>query len=149
MTDKTEPASPDAAKRPHATLDLKATEVKGTTVAAPPPATSSSNEKVAESKASPNKPADAKSGDAETSAKTSAPPPPAVRSTSRVFAHLLSGVAGGLLALFGADQVAPMLGLKTPGAAMHDSALDLQKRMTALEAAAKASASKEIGRAHV
>ena len=142
MTDKTEPASPDAAKRPHATLDLKATEVKGTTVAAPPPATSSPNEKAAESKASANKPADAKSGDAETSAKTSAPPPPAVRSTSRVFAHLLSGVAGGLLALFGADQVAPMLGLKTPGAAMHDSALDLQKRMTALEAAAKASASK-------
>ena len=146
MTDTSDPSAPDAPKRPYATLDLKAIEVKGTSVAAPqvpPPA----NDKPAAAKQGDAKPGDIKSaaakpGEGSASAKSSAPdknmPPPVQATKPRIFTHFLAGLAGGALALFGADQAAPLLGLKTPGAAVQDAALDLQKRMTALEAAAKA-----------
>lgn len=126
-----------AAKRPHATLDLKAIEVKGTTVTAPSSVSASSSEKAAADQPGPSKASDAKPGPAKPAAPVATAKP-----TSRLFAHLLSGVAGGLLALFGADQVAPMLGLRTPGVAMQDKALELQNRLLALEAAAKAAAAK-------
>lgn len=151
MTDKKDSAPSEAGKRPHATLDLKAVEVKGTSVAAPA-ASPSDNDKSSGPKQTNAKLGDAKPGDTKAQETTSlnaemaapgkaASSPQPARPAPRVFAHLLSGVAGGLLALFGADQVAPMLGFKTPGAAMHETALDLQKRTTALESAVKASAS--------
>ncbi len=154
MTDRPDSNAPDVPKRPHATLDLKATEVKGTNVTAAPGASPNDQKTAGDDRAkekSANRDAgqakDNNSGESSTHPNASAAdasPPPAAKTggVARVFAYLLSGVAGGLLALFGADKIAPMLGLKTPGAAMHETELDLRRRLTALEAAAKAAASK-------
>ena len=141
MTDKSDASTPDAAKRPHATIDLKATELKGTPVAATAAPASSQDKSSAPKDAAAGDAA--KAGDAKAaggSSKDKAMPPPAVVSKPRFFTHLLSGIAGGVLALFGADQAAPLLGLKTPGMAAQEAAAELQKRITTLEASAKANA---------
>ena len=153
MTDKPDSTNPEAAKRPHATLDLKAIEVLGTNVTATA-APSAASEKPAAAKPADVKPSDskaaepkagaAKSGDASAAAKSTASdkalPPPVVVSKPRFFSHLMAGIAGGVLALFGADQAAPLLGMKTHGMAAQDASIELQKRITALEASAKVGA---------
>ncbi len=157
MTDKPDPSTPDAGKRPHATLDLKAIEVKGTSMV-PPLTPAAAIDKDGPAKPVDTKPAEAKAGDTKSSepkssgpskpAETNMPPkgpspekampPPVGVGKPRIVTHLLAGLAGGALALLGADQAAPLLGLKLPGSAIQETANDLQKRIAALEAAAKA-----------
>jgi hypothetical protein len=125
-------------KRPHATLDLKATELKpdagkegakntGTVNAAPSPAPS------APRPAEPKKPEPQKTATAA----------PAARSPSaftRLVTHLAAGVAGGAIVLFGGERIAALTGTATPSARVEQVATDLDKRIAALEAAPKSDA---------
>jgi len=159
MTDKKEPSTPDSAKsgdtakRPHATLDLKAVEVKGTTVAAPAGAASASGKaapdpaatgKTTNAKPSEQKSAETNPSDAAAAAKPVQKAPVAAAPRSRIVSHLVSGLLGGALAFigieYGAEQAGPVLGVKLPSVAMQEAAADLQQRLTALEAAVKANA---------
>jgi hypothetical protein len=133
MTDKPNdkkdqaPADP---KRPHATLDLKATELKGGGSKAETPVQPEADRTSATgpSKSEPAKPASA---------------PPAARSPSaftRIVTHLAAGVAGGAIVLFGGDRVAQLIGAPTPAAKVEATATELDKRVSALEAAPKSDA---------
>lgn len=156
MTDKMDRASSDAAKsasdpskdsdassgkRPHATIDLKAVEVKGTGLAAPamPPA----GDKAEAPKQAGPQAEGTKASEPKPSGKSGGPatslPPQAMTSKPRLVTHLLSGLAGGAIVLFGADRIAPLLGLPVPNAAMQQTATELQNRLTAIEASVKAS----------
>ncbi|MGE5266253.1 MAG: hypothetical protein ACM3L9_02700 [Deltaproteobacteria bacterium] len=133
MTDKPNdkkdqaPADP---KRPHATLDLKATELSG-------------GGSKAETSAQPGT-------DRTTTSSPSKPEPvkpasnsPAARSPSaftRIVTHLAAGVAGGAIVLFGGERVAQLIGAPTPAAKVEATASELDKRISALEAAPKSDA---------
>ena len=168
MTDKPDPAKdagrPDAtgAKRPHATLDLKATEVKQP----PPSSTTSSASSLSSAAVSGGKPstetkspgATAPSPDAASKASSGAtagagkPPPsgsttkPAdisaaakpekggsARSGGGIFSHLTAGVVGGALAYAGAT-------LLNPGAAIAPPSAELEARLVTVETALRESA---------
>lgn len=139
------PASTQAAdaggKRPHATLDLKATEVKG--------AEAPAGAKAPGDPASPVKPARADAAspsgkDGAPGAKQTAPTPPpaaAARTGSglgRLASHLVAGLAGGAIVLFGGEKLAQTLGLPTPGAQQAVDRTALETRLAAVETAAKA-----------
>ena len=153
--------SPDTSgpKKPSALIDLKATEVKAAEAKpadAKPAASSTANDpkkpveaakpatadaKPAATAASAAKPADAKPQSTSTSTTASAKPQPAVALPARsgggiasVATHLFAGIAGGFLALLGADTIAPQLGLSSPGAGVTE----MQKRLSAVEEATKA-----------
>jgi hypothetical protein len=155
MIDKPDPAKdagrtdPTGTKRPHATLDLKATEVK-----TPPPQTpaasaaaSSSTEKAAGSSAGAasmsTSAAGKTTGASDASAKTSPPnaaptpkPQPAASPDATpaqdsrgggFFSHLLAGIVGGALVYVGAALLGDS----------HDRTSELAARLSALEAAPK------------
>lgn len=133
MTDKPNdkkdqaPADP---KRPHATLDLKATELKGGGSKTEPPAQPGPDRTNASAppKPEPTKPASTT---------------PAARSPSaftRIVTHLAAGAAGGAVILFGGDRVAQLIGVPTPAAKVEATATELDKRISALEAAPKSDA---------
>ena len=123
------PADP---KRPHAMLDLKATEMKSggakDTAAASASASSaaSSEKSAAAPKTDPQKP--------------SAPIQRSPSAFTRLVTHLTAGIVGGGVVLFGGDRLAQMIGAPTPGARVEQVAIDLDKRLTALEAAPKSDA---------
>lgn len=143
-------------KRPHATLDLKATDVtppeqkSDANVGASKPGDSkadasakASGSATASSTTQANasaKAGDAKSADAKTGpTKESAAKPASARSGSsvgRLVSHLLAGVAGGALALAIGDWAAPQLGISTPSAQLQKRADELQKRLSTVEQAA-------------
>ncbi len=141
-TDKKDQPATDP-KRPHATLDLKATELKpdagkeaakntGTANAAPSPAASASRP------AEPKKPEPQKPEPQKPAAAA-----PVARSPSaftRLVTHLAAGVAGGGIVLFGGDRIASLTGTATPSARVEQVATDLDKRIAALEAAPKSDA---------
>ena len=155
--------TPDTAgpKKPSAIIDLKATEVKPLEAKPGPAAASTSDPKKpepatakpAETKpavtasataTSGSKPADTKPAAASAAtASSSAKATPATAATvparsgsgiAAVATHLFAGVAGGFLALLGADSIAPQLGLSSPGAGLTE----LQRRLSAVEDTAKA-----------
>lgn len=140
-------------KRPHATLDLKATEIKsesastsaagsagkqGTSAsqspkaAEPPPA--SAGAKGAAKADETTKPA------AGAAAKSSSAAPVSPRPARRggVLSHLVAGLVGGLLAMFGADLYGEVLGLKRSQPSISAIAEPLEARIAALEQASKA-----------
>ncbi len=135
-------------KKPSAILDLKATEVRPD---APKAAAASPNDTrpaaatveikpPAGAPAAASKPADTKPT-ATTAASPKAAPATAPVTPARagggmaaVASHLFAGIAGGFLALLGADTIAPQLGLSGPSAGIGE----LQQRLVAVEAAAKA-----------
>ncbi len=150
---------PADAKRPHATLDLKATDV----TPAPKPAEAKAGEKpdastasstasssaAANAKAAEAK-ADAKAGEAKpgaasnagvkaedrkTQASTSPPVAPArpARSGGGIFSHLLAGIAGGVLAFGLGDWAAPQLGIATSTQELRTETAQLQQRLASLE----------------
>jgi hypothetical protein len=165
MIDKPDPAKdagrPDTAgaKRPHATLDLKATEVKPPQTPAPgvsastasADAAASSAGAASSSSASTGKPVDTKAPDTKTadaSAKASpgaaagpapkAPPaakvePKPAGASGGFFSHLAAGVVGGALVYAGAAYLGPSW---LPGSASEDTS-KLSARIAALEAAPK------------
>lgn len=135
----------DGQKRPHATLDLKATDV---TPAGDKPAAADS-EKPSETKAGAKdqanaaKPAAASghagqttSGDAaKTGSKPVATAAPKA-SGGRLISHLMAGIAGGVLAIGVAEWAAPQFGITTPAALLQKRADELQRRLATLEQAA-------------
>ncbi len=135
MTDKPtdkkdqQPADP---KRPHATLDLRATEMKSggskDTAAASASASSASSS---------DKPAGASKPDTQKTAASIQRSPSAF---TRLVTHLAAGIVGGGVVLFGGDRLAQMIGAPTPGARVEQVATDLDKRIAALEAAPKSDA---------
>lgn len=168
MTDKKDiPANdtnrpPESAvpKRPHATLDLKAVEVREQAAARSEPmraeaavkietpAASKPSDPSAATKTSPALDAGAKPGDTKSveSPRAAAPkpaeparpmPPPKIPSTlGHLSSHLMAGIAGGLLALLSGDWLAQKTGFVVGNASLHDSSAALQRRVTALEQAA-------------
>jgi hypothetical protein len=145
-------APSQAGNRPHATLDLKATEVappaKEATKDKPPVAEASdkaSAQAAATAGASATKSAasgPALSGAAKSESKADKPagtPPPAAAATSRpaprgsggFFTHLAAGLAGGIVALLVADILAAQLGFET--ADKPESVAALEQRLGALE----------------
>lgn len=111
-------------KRPHATLELKATEIKSATPAPPPPpgtpqrGASGAEAKNEAPKAEPHP------------NTTAAPPSPPPRRRGGFISHLLAGVAGGALALVAADRYGDQLGLRQDAATA-----DLNVRFATLEKA--------------
>ncbi len=156
--------TPDTAgpKKPSAIIDLKATEVKPPEakpatsasaaasdtkkpepVAAKPseskPAATAAATAASSATKTDAKPSAASSATASSSAKaapatTAAPPARSGGGIASVATHLFAGVAGGFLALLGADSIAPQLGLSSPGAGLTE----MQRRLSAMEDAAKA-----------
>ncbi|AHB49818.1 hypothetical protein W911_01210 [Hyphomicrobium nitrativorans NL23] len=160
MTDKPDPAKdagrPDTsgAKRPHATLDLKATEVKQpqpasatsavSSSAAGKPATDTKTPGTTASSPGAPKPSSASSG--TSTASSGKPPPsgmgaksaqtsPAAKPASGggVFSHLTAGVVGGALAYAGAAFL-------NPGAAVAPQSAELEARLVTVETALRESA---------
>lgn len=130
-TDKKE-SGPSDPKRPHATLDLKATEMKSgaakdtSTASAAASSAQSSDKSAASATSGPQKP--------------SAPFPRSPSAFTRLVTHLTAGVVGGGVVLFGGDRVAQLIGAPTPGARVEQVATDLDRRLAALEAAPKSDA---------
>ena len=137
--------------RPHATLDLKATEV---TPPAPKPeagqapvaksdapqvAEASAKSKAAASSPGASTAAADKSGASATAKPAGGMPPPsppnsrpAPRGYGGFFTHVAAGLAGGLVALLAADILASQLGFETTD--RPDAAKALEQRITSLEA---------------
>lgn len=154
-------ASAQATPRPHATIDLKATEVtppaskekaevaeaskskpaasdaSATAAASATPAATSSS--AASSKtASTAAPAFAKTngkpaGAGEKPTAGSPPPKAAARGFGGFFTHVAAGLAGGIIALFGADMLAGQLGFVVGD--QPDQTAALEQRLKALETA--------------
>lgn len=158
MTDKPDPAKDAgrtdnaAGKRPHATLDLKATEVPS-----PAPPSSASASSAASAGASSASAKDAGAKDTATKDKDAAaaaaakavppgaskpvPPPKseakseAARSGGGFFSHLAAGIIGGALVYSGASYLGPSW---LPGSGSAES--ELAQRVAALENAPKSDA---------
>lgn len=127
-------------KRPHATLDLKATELKPDAGKEAAKNTGTANAASPSPAAPASKPSDPKKPEPQKPATVAAP---AVRSPSaftRLVTHLAAGVAGGAIVLFGGDRIAELTGTATPAARVEQVASDLDKRIAALEAAPKSDA---------
>lgn len=148
-------APSQAGNRPHATIDLKATEVappaKETTKDKPSVAEASDKSKAAAQAAATVGASAAKSaasgpatssGTAKPDNQTGKPagtPPPAASPTSRpaprgsggFFTHLAAGLAGGIVALLVADILAAQLGFET--ADKPENVAALEQRLGALE----------------
>lgn len=162
MIDKPDPAKDggrtDApgTKRPHATLDIKATEVKPAQPATPPSAASqatldasagsSKTSSSAGSAPSPSTPASAASASGAAASKTTAaasaspqpgasapePKPKPTGSGGGFFSHLAAGVIGGALVYAGASFLGPNW---LPG--LNGGVPDVAARIAALESASK------------
>jgi hypothetical protein len=147
---KSDPRPEDApgAKRPHATLDLKATEIKtakpdepkaATGATSVPPAGASKPDDNGKLETKPAASAGARASTSTTSAPAKASPPPGEPRRSgfaSFLTHMAAGIVGGFLALLGADTLGPLgkdLGLPTGGMALSGATAALQDRLTALE----------------
>jgi hypothetical protein len=118
-------------KRPHATLDLKATEVKAAAEA------KAAGEKNAAAAASAPK-SDASAAKGSEPAKPAATQGQPARNPSpatRLLTHLAAGVAGGAVVLFGGDRIAEFTGTPSPGARLATVTTELEKRIAAIESA--------------
>jgi hypothetical protein len=141
MTDnKSEPdkkaAAPSGpANRPHATLDLKATEVKQPEPAGKPatPETAAKDKSSAKAGSGPTPPkADAPEAPKVSASRPAAPAAP--RGYGGLVTELAAGLVGGVIALSAADMLASQLGLEGPSA-RRDTLPALEQRLTALEVA--------------
>lgn len=150
-------------KRPHATLDLKATDLtpqpEAEAKAAETMPSSSSvpetgkpsdtrvpdNKGAADSKASDTKTASAGSKPEDRKAPNGAPhsapatKPAVERGRGGLFSHLLAGIAGGVLAFAIADWAAPRLGIATQTQDLQARTGELQQRLANVEKSATAS----------
>ena len=133
-SDKKELPQPDP-KRPHATLDLKATEMKAAAekdaaAASRSPSQPAANGQPAGSpKPEPHKPND-----------PAAAIPRQPSALTRLVTHLAAGVLGGSVVLFGGERLAQIIGMPTPGVQIDTIAADLDKRLAILEASPKSDA---------
>jgi hypothetical protein len=149
--DKKPAGNPSAqpGSRPHATLDLKATEVTppapkpepGQTPAAKPeaPQVAEASAKSKATASSAGAAAADKPGASATAKPAGGTPPPssplprpAPRGHGGFFTHVAAGLAGGLVALLAADILASQLGFET--ADRPEATKALEQRITSLEA---------------
>ncbi|MFN0219350.1 MAG: hypothetical protein ACKVP4_11105, partial [Hyphomicrobium sp.] len=160
MADKTgksssEPPAPDqgGGKRPHATLDLKATEIKETPISQSASAAASATASVASKGADTKTPGPAPAASysenskdkaasaakvygADTTAQLSAMAGPAPATASKrggMFSHLAAGLVGGVLALTGLQWAVPLLHKDDPASRLADVTTSLTQRLAALE----------------
>ena len=158
---------PADAKRPHATLDLKATDLTpakaadakaGDKTEASAASSAASSSSAANAAATGAK-ADVKAGEAKAGAaaapgatgkpderKATPPAAPvrAARSGGGIFSHLLAGIAGGVLAFGLADWAAPQLGISTATQDLKSDTAKLQERLAGLEKAAGSDAAAKL-----
>ena len=162
---------PADAKRPHATLDLKATDVTpakaadakaGDKTEASAASSAASSSSAANTAAAGAK-ADVKAGEAkagaaappgasvkpddrkaQSTATPTAAPIRAARSGGGIFSHLLAGIAGGVLAFGLADWAAPQLGISTATQDLKSDTAKLQERLAGLEKAAGSDAAVKL-----
>lgn len=142
-------ASAQAGSRPHATLDLKATEVTPPSSAKDKPEVAETSAKAKAAATSASGPAfagPASSGGAAAAGapkggkqpagapppSASAPPRAAPRGYGGFFTHVAAGLAGGIVALLAADILASQLGLET--ADRPESLALIEQRLGAIEA---------------
>ncbi|MFO7478324.1 MAG: hypothetical protein R6X03_08275 [Methyloceanibacter sp.] len=164
MTDKKDTPSSDAGapKRPHATLDLKATEVKAAGAASSAAAAgqadatpgSAQSASAGAAGAKPGAPASAGASTASSSAKASggsggpssdknngkatSPNKPAAPSRlGRLVSTLAAGVIGGGVVLLSGDRLPALLGMPAPNAELEQTVATLEARLAAAESAAK------------
>ncbi len=136
MTDKPNDRKdqpPTDPKRPHATLNVKATEVKAEGSKSMPDTSGAARNTSGKG--------DAAASNPETQKPNAAPA--AKRSPSaftRLVTHLAAGLAGGAIVLFGGDRLAQLVGTTTPAAQLQERTSELDKRIAALEAAPKSDA---------
>jgi hypothetical protein len=124
---------PTDPKRPHATLNLKATEVKAEGSKSMPDTSGAAG----------NTTSKGDTGAAKPETQKLSADPPAKRSPSaftRLVTHLAAGLAGGAIVLFGGDRFAQLIGTTTPAAQLQERTSELDKRIAALEAAPKSDA---------
>lgn len=144
--------SSGTSKRPHATLDLKATEINATPQ--PAPASSYASSGTAKSDSKPQqKPTDTEAGKASlASASTSqsksdrtmnAPE----RKRGGFFSHLAASLIGAILALAAAEWALPQLGLSGSTSRLADTATALDARVKLLETKNAAPLSSEANEA--
>jgi len=161
-TKKDEPGKKDpagsagpAGNRPHATIDLKATVVDPKASKEPPKGEPPKADQPAAAAAAATGAPPPRAGAPATSeaakpkpdaAKPEAPKrePAPVKSpgTSRFFTHLAAGIAGGVVALLGADILSSQLGLSASPDQVQVSAA-LQRRIEALETGSKGNGATE------
>ena len=113
-------------KRPHATLDLKATEVKA---AAEAKAAAEKGAPAAEAGAQKPDPNTSKAGDAVKPSAAPGQPPRSPSAFTRIMTHLAAGVAGGAVVLFGGDRIAELSGTPSPSARFAAATAELEKRV--------------------
>ena len=158
MTDKKD-ETPKAAdpKRPHATIDLKATEISaarpaetakpadtkaaaqaqanaaqdaaGQTSASKP--TASASPSATASKPADTKPSGSKAADGKTTVPASPPARPRTGSIGSTLTHMIAGIIGGGMAWYGATALGPQYGL-TP-AVSDPKTVTLESKIAALE----------------
>lgn len=178
MTEKNDPASSEGGraaegtgpKRPHATLDLKAVEVKPAGGTKPDPAKDAG----AKGAATAADTGGAKPGpDAATAGKGTGAPSDGVPESGaaaaqagrksggpaaqagrpslvgRALSHLIAGLAGGVVALFGANWISEQTGLPTPQTHLAKLTDVLDKRVAAIEGQAKDQSIDDANRAAV
>lgn len=131
---------PGQPKRPHATLDLKATELKTaasdagkpqiTPVKAAEAAKSTEPPKV-ETKSEP------KMEEKKSATSASAQKVAGGSRFGRFVSHVAAGAAGGMLALLGADWIAPQIGFSSSRADLTAATKVFEQKIAGLEAAVK------------
>lgn len=145
-------ASSGTPKRPHATLDLKATEINATPQPAPASSYASSGTTKSESKPQ-QKPTDTESRKASPSSAASsqsnsdrtmnAPE----KNRGGFFSHLAASLIGAILALAAAEWALPQLGLSGSTSRLSDTATALDARVKLLETKIAAPLSPEVNKA--
>ncbi len=139
-------SGPQPSKRPTATIDLQATEIDrrdipqtgetgASTADTAAPKTAAETPKPAADAAKADTSSKPAAGKSEKAASAPMGPPPIARKSSGAagfFSHLVAGVAGAALAIFGADYAANTFGLTIPtySAGQVDQ---LARRMSAME----------------
>jgi hypothetical protein len=161
--DSTAPGDPLAAKRPYATLDLKATEIKVTSLgdkgtaapgSTPRPAVASSYASAdaarSDTGAKPEATMQTSSTQSPSTAKaaaTAATAPVAekvvIKKRGGFFSHMTAGIIGGVLALAASEWALPQLGIQGTTSRLADNTSALEQRLKALE---KTSASSDTGK---
>jgi hypothetical protein len=147
MTDKNESAGKDASrpgdtagqKRPHATLDLKATEIKEQPAQDPPKAAPEATAKSsASASASSAKREETAAAGKPAAGATAARPASSPSKAGAFFTHLAAGIAGGALALAGSHLVSTQATYNSLDAAsLKVRAGQIEERVAALEGAPK------------
>jgi hypothetical protein len=156
MTDKNEGVGKDAGrpgevpgqKRPHATLDLKATEVKEQSAPDPAkPAADATAKSSASASASSAKREDAAATGKPAAGAASARPASSPAKASSFFTHLAAGIIGGAFAFLGSQLVSTQTAYNSlDTASLKVRAGELEERVSTLEKAPKPAPDPELAK---